>query len=117
MAGRVYTSGLRSRFGPSVVDPASIDGNNSLMIDETQDLADAYAWLSSSARNGKMGTLSTTNRRALILLPGYYDLGSDELVMAENCMEYMPSYMSSLANILRIHLLQNLIYHWSCKCN
>lgn len=48
--------------------------SNALLVSPGDDLTAKYNWLKSSDRDAKMGVLSTTNRRALILSPGTYAL-------------------------------------------
>ena len=49
-------------------------GSNALVISPADDISAKYNWLKSPDRNTTMGTLSATNRRALILSPGVYTI-------------------------------------------
>lgn len=53
-----------------------VDYGNSVLVHCGEDLIARYNWLKSSDRNGKMGALSATNRRTLVLVPGTITLSS-----------------------------------------
>lgn len=55
-----------------LVSRPSYELSNCLEITPVDNIEDAYNWLKSSSRNSTMGTLSSLNRRVLVLLPGIY---------------------------------------------
>ena len=65
-------------LGPKT-DPNAVhksDVGNAMIVYPGDDLAAKYNWLKSSDRDAKMGALSSTNPRTLILAPGGYTLTS-----------------------------------------
>lgn len=69
---------LLKTFSPVAgsVRPSAMGFNNSVFVGPDDNLQDKYDWLKSSDRDAKMGALSATNRRTLILTPGTYTLGT-----------------------------------------
>ncbi len=61
---------------PRSVNPLAMNFQNACFVDSNDDLAAKYDWLKSSDRDAKMGALSVTNRRTLVLSPGSYELTS-----------------------------------------
>ena len=56
--------------------PSAIGFNNCAVVGLADDVSAKYDWLKSSDRNARMGALSATNRRTLILAPGTYTLAA-----------------------------------------
>ena len=72
---------------PRGVRPWSLDLGNSVVVDPClDDPNEKYDWLASSDRNSRMGVLSATNRRVVILAPGTHTLTAS-LIMDTNFVD------------------------------
>ncbi len=82
----------RDRYsGP--IGPADIKYQNVLVVEPgnykvADSLSGAYDWLKSSDQDGQMGALSQYNPRALILLPGHYDISGGLLLDTDDVHVY-----------------------------